>query len=1211
MRRSAHPSGCLLFAAAMLLPPMLFTTPSVGDTVPTDGMVITSDTTLAAGTYSLPQGIVIGASGITVSANGTVIVGSGSGNGVAANGMNNVTVSGLTVRNYFHGMHFYNCDDLTVENCNVWETPELPEGSIFLNIFDGPNGSYAHAVWLRYCDRATIRDNDVSDQQNGISLFNCSDALVTGNYASYNTGWGICFYDTDSSTVRDNVADYCTRDYYGWSGADAASFLIVYGSDNNDVQSNSFVGGGDGVFLAGATHSLQKKPNNFNYFAYNDCSYSPNNGFEATFSGGNVFEHNISDGCNYGYWLGYSYDNEVRNNRVNGCATAGIAIEHGRNNVIEGNTLDGNSRGIYLWTDEDADLVAAYPEAKDSYGYTISDNTISHNIYGLACEANDANRFSYDYTVTSNAFTSNSFGIRFVRTDNSTLRSNRLSSQFVCGVRLEFSTGNLIYNNRFENAANAWDNSSNTWNTAKIAGTNIVAGPYLGGNYWSDYGGVDTDGDGLGDTELPYNAGGAIVTGGDQLPLIVGMDTDDDGLADEWEILHFGDLSQGPGGDPDDDDLDNLQEYILHTDPNDPDSDGDGLEDGAEVATYGTDPANPDSDGDGLNDGDELAAGTSPLDPDHDDDGMTDGWEVQYGLDPLVDDSTGDADADGLDNLEEFLHGTNPQNADTDSDGFTDAEEVAAGTNPNDPYSFPLGWLELAPDPSHFPYTDVVTPPAPDYWPRANLSVAAANGRIYAAGGYGPLDYTDSDGSTYYANRQSGFGIYDISGGSWSSARWDGSGPTGYNNGNGTAGPTVDQGTYTGNNQVFTFDRDGDGTEELFVLAGYPIWDGVFAIYDPDSDSWSNSAPRSFGGLMAAYHATALEWQGTAYVYGGQYNGPEGNGFFTYDIAADAWTQLPNGPVRMTQHCGEIVGDVMYLISGQQDSVDYATGVIEYYLTVDAWDIYGAAPIPQGVNRAASVVVDGKIYVIGGIDSSGQSTRTIQVYDPATNRWTTSFPLPEARSRHGAVAVGNMLYVVDGYGPAAGGGEENKSNLWAVDLTTADAPRVRVDTPASPTVSPVSLNYRLYDLNENICTIDVEYSANGGSTWLPASKGAGGEGTTGLTSAVTGRAHVFVWDAWADLGYGEHSDVRVRIVPTDSQPGTADATEPFAVQVRYGDFDMDGDMDVQDFAVFQACFRGTGGGIEPTCEPLDFDGNGDIDLSDHAEFIGVLSGPDQ
>jgi cell wall-associated NlpC family hydrolase len=81
------------------------------------------------------------------------------------------------------------------------------------------------------------------------------------------------------------------------------------------------------------------------------------------------------------------------------------------------------------------------------------------------------------------------------------------------------SNNNEIYNNYFNNTNNAYDNGKNTWNDP-TGGPNIVGGPYIGGNYWSDYNGTDTSGDMLGDTELPYNCSGGIKNGGDFNPLI-------------------------------------------------------------------------------------------------------------------------------------------------------------------------------------------------------------------------------------------------------------------------------------------------------------------------------------------------------------------------------------------------------------------------------------------------------------------------------------------------------------------------------------------------------------------------------------------------------------------------------------------------------------------------------------------------------------------
>ena len=105
---------------------------------------------------------------------------------------------------------------------------------------------------------------------------------------------------------------------------------------------------------------------------------------------------------------------------------------------------------------------------------------------------------------------------------------------------------------------------------------------------------------------------------------------------------------------------------------------------------FGTDsnPANPDTDGDGLTDGAEVAAGLSPHYIDTDRDGMPDDWELSYGLDPLsangVNGAAGDLDCDGLSNLGEYLNGTDPSDTDgdTDGDGVSDVAEVQQGSDP-------------------------------------------------------------------------------------------------------------------------------------------------------------------------------------------------------------------------------------------------------------------------------------------------------------------------------------------------------------------------------------------------------------------------------------------------------------------------------------------------------------------------------------------------
>ncbi|MCP4872278.1 MAG: hypothetical protein GY898_26545 [Proteobacteria bacterium] len=146
-------------------------------------------------------------------------------------------------------------------------------------------------------------------------------------------------------------------------------------------------------------------------------------------------------------------------------------------------------------------------------------------------------------------------------------------------------------------------------------------------------------------------------------------DNDGDGIPDYLDLDDF----DGDAADPDEDGLTNGEEAELGTDPNNEDTDGDGLLDPEEIDETGTDPTVTDTDDDGLDDGEEVdETGTDPNNPDTDDDGLTDGEEVdETATDPL----RPDTDEDGMDDGTEVENGADPNNEDTDGDGILDGPD--------------------------------------------------------------------------------------------------------------------------------------------------------------------------------------------------------------------------------------------------------------------------------------------------------------------------------------------------------------------------------------------------------------------------------------------------------------------------------------------------------------------------------------------------------
>jgi len=184
--------------------------------------------------------------------------------------------------------------------------------------------------------------------------------------------------------------------------------------------------------------------------------------------------------------------------------------------------------------------------------------------------------------------------------------------------------------------------------------------------------------------------------------------------------------------DPDMDGLNNREEFVAGSDPNNWDSDGDGLPDGWEVETNldPTDPSDAELDNDysggeeyarytevnppytnydeyyryyaiDIETGDTIYIHTNPNDPDTDGDGFLDP-DDQFPLDDGNDGDPGnpgppgpntpgppgpppqDSDGDGILDWHEAFIGTDPFNPDTDGDGLSDPQEIARDLDPND-----------------------------------------------------------------------------------------------------------------------------------------------------------------------------------------------------------------------------------------------------------------------------------------------------------------------------------------------------------------------------------------------------------------------------------------------------------------------------------------------------------------------------------------------
>lgn len=174
-------------------------------------------------------------------------------------------------------------------------------------------------------------------------------------------------------------------------------------------------------------------------------------------------------------------------------------------------------------------------------------------------------------------------------------------------------------------------------------------------------------------------------------------------------------------------------------------------------------------------------------------------------------------------------------------------------------------------------------------------------------------------------------------------------------------------------------------------------------------------------------HTATLLGNGRVLVAGGYYDLATLASAELYDPAANTW--LPAGSLANArgQHTATLLGSGKVLVAGGGDG--YLASAELYNPVANTWSSAGSLSTGRDLHTA-TLLENGKVLIVGGIGDSGSlgSLASAELYDPATNTWSSSGSLLTARQDHTATLLGNGKVLV------AGGYVYNGGYLASVEL---------------------------------------------------------------------------------------------------------------------------------------------------------------------------------
>lgn len=329
-----------------------------------------------------------------------------------------------------------------------------------------------------------IVQNNLIGNLNGIEMTGTSSRNKIAENRIQNNSVGMEIYSTNPGSDNTISENEVTNNSFGMQIKDFTNTNIL----RNNVSSNSW-GLGLGVGSGSTAKNNVMDNNTYGFRAFNVQAVNVD-----------VDTSNTVNGKPIIYWV----NQHDRTAPADACYVALIGCT---GITVKNLDLSGNLEGVFLGSTTNS---------------TITHNRLSSNLFGINLDAASGN------TVSGNIITGNENGVNLRwSSSNNTIRGNDITANTAIGIYIaesasniiaennianndkgvytEYCGTNIIHHNNFVNNTKQWDDIGFTPWPIPLPISTSIWDDGREGNYWSDYSGTDTDGDGVGDT--PYVLG--------------------------------------------------------------------------------------------------------------------------------------------------------------------------------------------------------------------------------------------------------------------------------------------------------------------------------------------------------------------------------------------------------------------------------------------------------------------------------------------------------------------------------------------------------------------------------------------------------------------------------------------------------------------------------------------------------------------------------